>query len=116
VHIRLSNTARDDIAYILATSHDQHGADAKARYATLITTALRRIARDPYGNNTRRRSELGPDLHSFHLRHARGAQGAPKVARPVHIVFYHWTERSGVFVLRVLHERMEPNRHLTDTL
>jgi toxin ParE1/3/4 len=106
--LRISGPARADLAAILSTSLERWGEMGRARYAALLVATMRAIARDPEGPTTRDRRALGPQLRSLHVRHARGRQ-APH--QPVHVIFFRATE-SIVEIVRVLHERMEPGRHL----
>src|SRR5262245_45448621 len=106
--VRISRPAHDDLARILATSLDRWGEAGRARYADLFAAAMRVIARTPEGPGTRERPELSPGVRSFHIRHARGARGGKE---PVHVIFYRASETL-IEVVRVLHERMEPSRHV----
>ena len=74
---------------------------------------MRQAAADPEGAATRERSELLPGLRSLHLRHVRSEQRAPRVRRPVHILYNRVIRRDLVEIVRVLHERMEPRRHVS---
>lgn len=104
---RISEPARGDLEHILATSLERWGEAGRARYAALLAAAMRAIARDPEGSVTRDRTELSPGVRSLHIRQARGARG---VKSPVHVIFYRYDVV--VEIVRVLHERMEPTRHL----
>jgi len=53
-----------------------------------------------------------PQLRSLHVRHSRNESREASVAAPVHIVFYRVAHPDLIEVIRVLHERMEPNLHL----
>jgi len=108
---RLSAPAQADLAAILELSGERWGDDGRARYAALLGAAMRKIAADPEGPNTRDRSELAPGLRGFHLRHARRGLD---VASPVHVIFYRVGASGWIDVVRVLHERMEPTRHVGD--
>lgn len=109
---RLTRSAKTDLAAILRTSEQRHGRDARIRYAALLIAAMRRAAADPRGAPTADRGELGPGLRSLHLRHSRGESHAARVASPVHVLYYRATEPGVVEIVRVLHERMEPSRHV----
>lgn len=73
---------------------------------------MRQVAADPEGAATRDRSELLPGMRSLHLRHVRFDRREPRVRRPVHILYYRMVRPDVVEIVRVLHERMEPRRHL----
>jgi toxin ParE1/3/4 len=73
---------------------------------------MRRIADDPSGHLTVARADLLPNVRSFHIRHARSEAAQARVANPVHVIFYRAIEPDVVEIVRVLHERMEPSRHI----
>jgi len=100
------------VVRILATGRTLWGADAERRYRALLAAALRKAAANPHGPATRDWPELGDAVHSLPLRHARGATGEDPVGRPVHVLFYRAAEPGLIEIIRVLHERMEPGRHL----
>jgi toxin ParE1/3/4 len=108
---RLSGPAQADVASIQATSLQRWGPDGRARYAALLFAALRTIAKDPKPPTSRDRAELVPGVRSLHLRHVRQKRG---VKTPVHVVYYREIRAGLIEIVRVLHERMEPSRHLGD--
>ena len=73
---------------------------------------MRRVAEDPEGRSTSDRSELRPGIRSFHIRHSRDESREAPVANPVHVIFYRVIQPGVVEVVRVLHDRMEPRRHI----
>jgi toxin ParE1/3/4 len=89
-----------------------HGAEARIRYRGLLTAALRRIAADPQGLLTVDRSELFIGLRSLHVRHSRTESREALVGNPVHVVFYRVVKPGFIEIVRVLHDRMEPSRHI----
>jgi toxin ParE1/3/4 len=109
---RLSDPAKADIASVLRASETMHGSQARIRYRGLLTAALRRIAADPIGPSTVDRSELFAGLRSLHIRHSRAASREAPVRHPAHVIFYRAVEPDVVEIVRVLHERMEPSRHV----
>jgi toxin ParE1/3/4 len=109
---RLSAPAQADIAAILKASEAQHGANARLRYRALLTAAMRRTAADPQGLSSVARDTLLTGLRSFHIRHSRDASRESPVAHPVHVIFYRVVESGLVEIVRVLHERMAPERHV----
>jgi toxin ParE1/3/4 len=68
------------------------------------------VAAEPEGPMTR--SELMPGLRSFHTRHVRTKTSEPKVVSPVHLIYYQALQPNLIEILRVLHGRMDPARHL----
>ncbi len=73
---------------------------------------MRRVAADPQGRSTVDLTELEPGIRSFHIRHSRDESGAAPVANPVHVIFYRVLHPGLVEIVRVLHDRMEPGRHI----
>ena len=111
-HFRLSRPAQADLVHILATSGERWGNEAKRRYAALLASAMRKAAADPMGPLTRGRGELDAGIRSFHIRHARGDDPEATVKQPVHVLYYRAIQPGLIEIVRVLHESMEPSRHL----
>ncbi|MCD6675251.1 MAG: type II toxin-antitoxin system RelE/ParE family toxin [Burkholderiaceae bacterium] len=110
---RLSVAAQHDLIAILAWTHEHFGAAARKRYEKLIVTALRDVATQPDRPGNVVRAELGDGVRSWHLRLSRGRARpiAGIVRRPRHFLIYR-IEGDIVAVARVLHDAMEPARHL----
>lgn len=111
---RLSEPAKADIAAALRRSETRHGTDARLRYRALLTAALRRIAADPKPPASVDCGDLFVGLRSYHIRHSRNAGSEAAVVRPVHVIFYRVQDAGVIEVVRVLHERMLPLRHIED--
>ena len=110
---RLSALARADLAHILATSAERWGIEGRRRYAAMLSAAMRNVSTDPTGRLTRDRTEFSSGIRSFHIRHARSDGPDSKVKRPVHVLYYRSIRPGLVEIVRVLHERMEPSRHVS---
>ena len=110
---RLSEPAKADIAAILKRSEELHGREARIRYRACLTAAMRRVAADPKGRSSVDRAELVPGIRSFHIRHSRDESREAPVANPVHVIFYRVVRPGIVEIVRVLHDRMEPRRHIS---
>jgi toxin ParE1/3/4 len=104
----ISRPARADLASILKASLSRWGERGRARYAALLAAAMQKVAADPDGPVTQARPELAPDLRSFHICHARRDHG---VKAPVHVLYYRATG-DAIQIVRVLHEHMDPQRHV----
>jgi toxin ParE1/3/4 len=109
---RLSAPAKADIAAILSRSEALHGKEARIRYRGCLAAALRCVAADPEGRSTADRSELVSGVRSFHIRHSRDESREAPVTSPVHVIFYRVAQPGIVEIVRVLHDRMEPRRHI----
>jgi toxin ParE1/3/4 len=73
---------------------------------------MRRVAADPKGALAFDRADLVADIRSFHIRHSRDESREGPVASPVHVIFYRMVQPGVIEIARVLHERMEPKRHI----
>ena len=82
------------------------------RQTPALATAMRAVAADPEGRMTRSRNDLTPGIRSFHLRHLRTRTREAKVGSPVHLIYYRVVRSDLIEIVRVLHERMDPIRHL----
>lgn len=109
---RLSVLARADLAQILATSGERWGAEGRSRYAAILAAAMRKVAAEPEGPTSRDRGDIIPGIRSLHLRNTRTLDPETKVRRPAHVLYYRVVGAGQAEIVRVLHERMEPRRHL----
>jgi toxin ParE1/3/4 len=109
---RLARPAQLDLASILSTSARRWDPEGRDRYAAMLVAAMRYVAAEPEGTLTRTRSDLRAGIRSFHVRHARRSAEDARVRRPVHVLHYRVAEKGAIEIVRVLHERMEPSRHL----
>lgn len=107
--VRLARRAQADLRALLAASRARQGVDGEARYAATLAAAIEMIVAAPEGPNTRRRAELGAGVRCLHSRRVRGLTG---VRAPVHVVYYRVGATGVVEILAVVHERMDPARHL----
>jgi toxin ParE1/3/4 len=110
---RLAKPAKADIAFVLRASETMHGVEARMRYRALLTAAIRRVAADPSGLSTADRSDVLESIRSFHIRHSRNESREAPVGDPVHVIYYRAVKPGLVEIVRVLHERMEPSRHIS---
>jgi toxin ParE1/3/4 len=111
---RLARPAQIDLANILATSAERWGAEGRQRYAAVLVAAMRQVADLPEGPLTKKRPELRAGIRSFHVRHTRRSAEDAMVRRPVHVLYYRVPQKGVIEIVRVLHERMEPSRHLDE--
>lgn len=108
--LRLTFAARTDMDAAVSVSEQNFGPAAAARYRTLIEAALDAIRTNPHRAAALRRPELGPEVRSFHLMHARKL--APRVRRPRHILLFRLVEPDVIVVDRMLHDVMDIIRHM----
>jgi toxin ParE1/3/4 len=111
---RLARPAQIDLVNILSASAERWGAEGRQRYAAVLIAAMREVAAEPDGPLTRKRPDLRSGIRSFHVRYARRSAERGTVRKPVHVLYYRVAEERVIEIVRVLHERMEPSRHLDD--
>jgi len=111
---RLARPAQVDLVNILATSAERWGTEGRQRYAAVLAAAMRQVADQPEGPVTKKRPELRSGIRSFHVRHTRRSAEDARVKRPVHILYDRVAQEGVIEIVRVLHERMEPSRHLDE--
>jgi toxin ParE1/3/4 len=111
---RLARPAQIDLANILPTSAERWGTERRERYAAVLAAAMRQVADQPEGPLTKKRPELRSGIRSFHVRYTRSSAENATVRRPVHVLYYRVAEEGAIEIIRVLHERMEPTRHLDE--
>jgi toxin ParE1/3/4 len=111
---RLARPAQIDLANILSISAERWGAEGRQRYAAVLAAAMRQVAAEPNGPLTRKRPDLRYGVRSFHVRYARRSAEGATVRKPVHVLYYRVAEEGVIEIVRVLHERMEPSRHLDE--
>jgi toxin ParE1/3/4 len=109
---RLTEAAASDISGVLRETSRQFGPLQRRRYAALITRAIEMAAEQPDRPGSRSRDDLAAGLRSLHIEIAARRRGAA-----VHVIYYLCEQpddgHDAIAVVRVLHERMEPLRHLT---
>jgi toxin ParE1/3/4 len=111
---RLARPAQIDLANILATSAERWGAEGRQRYAAVLAAAMRQVADQPEGPLTKKRPELRSGIRSFHVPHTRRSAEDATVRRPVHVLYYRVAQEGAIEIIRVLHEKMDPSRHLDE--
>ena len=110
---RLAVHAVRDLQSILLESERRSGSSQRRRYEDLIHRAAGIVAADPECLGSKPRSEFMLGARSFHLDRAANRRGAA-----AHVLYYVASKledgRSGAMILRILHDHMDPARHLGD--
>ncbi|MBS1164001.1 MAG: type toxin-antitoxin system RelE/ParE family toxin [Proteobacteria bacterium] len=111
----LTASAERDITEILAATLRTFGTHQLSVYADIIERGLEMVGDDPERAGSMDRSSVLANVRLFHLELAAGRRGAA-----AHCLFYLRGTMSngatGVIVLRVLHEAMEPRYKLLRSL
>jgi toxin ParE1/3/4 len=114
--IRVTRTARRDIATLLKRSENEFGKEAALRYEALLGQALRDLSDDPQRPGSQKWSELFLGARIYHLRFSRKrAQGSLGIVHnPRHFVVYREHDENVIEVIRVLHDSRDLQRHLPE--
>jgi toxin ParE1/3/4 len=108
---RLSVSAQEDITRILDRSSENFGEAAEARYAALIAAAIRHAASLTDDIGFAAHPEYGDGVLTWHLAHSATLSRGGPVRRPRHVLVCRW-EGDVLAIGRVLHDSMDPSRHL----
>jgi toxin ParE1/3/4 len=92
----LSPRAIEDLSDIWDYSTDRWGADQADRYVRQITATCRDLA------DNRRKGRDAGDIRAGYFRYAVGS----------HELFYRYDQEGQMEVVRILHKRMDVERHL----
>jgi toxin ParE1/3/4 len=112
--VRLTATARRDVANALAQSEKQVGRAGRRRYRLLLEQAFADLAEDPQRPGARVDPDLPPDLRLYPIRLSRARVPlADRVGRPRHVVVFR-LDKDGVIVTRLLDEAMDMPRRATE--
>lgn len=87
--------AEDDLVDIWLYSFEKWGADQADHYLDKLDEGITRIAQDPAIGKAC--SHIRQGYRRLHVEH--------------HLIYY-WIGQGRIEVVRVLHERMDPDRHL----
>lgn len=108
----LSDRAVRDLSAILLESGRRFGPAQQEKYAHLILRAFELAAGEPQGPSARHHDEIAPGLCSLRVDQAASRRGAAS-----HVLFYQEAilkdATQGVQIVRILHEHMDPARHLS---
>lgn len=109
---RVSRAAQADIASILGWSNEQFGEEARQRHEKLIVAAIRdAAARTPDNVGDLARPELGRGVFFWHPSRSWATPTGGRVRQPRHFLVCR-RDDALLVVGRVLHEAMDPQRHL----
>jgi toxin ParE1/3/4 len=108
---RFTPQADRDLVAILRQSARMFGPLQRRRYAELIDRAVLLVAQDPKRLGSTPRDDVSAGLRSFPITRAVGRAGAAS-----HVLYYEsgtmHDGSPGIVVIRILHDRMDPERHI----
>jgi toxin ParE1/3/4 len=98
--------AKKDFARILKYTNDSFGERQAAVYKTALLKTIARLAAGPDAPGSHAREDLGPQMRTLHV--ARDGRRAP------HLLVYRVSSGEVIEILRILHERMDLPRRVSD--
>jgi toxin ParE1/3/4 len=102
--VRLGAAAELDFANILKWTTENFGARQSRVYRNTIVQAIGELADGPDVVGSRARDEIMPGLRTLHVaRHGR---------RGSHFLMYRVGLGSAIEIVRILHDRMDLQRHI----
>lgn len=102
--VRLGAAAELDFANIVKWTTETFGARQSRVYRKILVQAIGELAEGPEVAGSRARDEIMPGLRTIHVaRHGR---------RGSHFLMYRVAPNTTIEVIRILHERMDLQRHI----
>lgn len=111
--LQLSKPAESDISEIWLYTAESYSTVQADSYATLIDCAFDDLEEDPERPASRRHPELGAWIRSYPIALRKHRSGV-RIRSPRHIVFYTLEFEDMIYVMRILHDSMDPIRHLSE--
>jgi toxin ParE1/3/4 len=102
--VRLGAAAELDFANIVKWTTENFGARQSRVYQKTLVQAIGELAEGPNVAGSKARDEIMPGLRTVHVaRHGR---------RGRHFLIYRVAAKTTIEIVRILHDRMELQRHL----
>ena len=106
----LTQAAADDLDRTAKYTVGAFGAAQANSYRHLVSAALNNIASEPLRLSSRSHDKISPGLGSYRI-----ALAGSRISAASHVLCYRVESNPAatVTVLRILHERMDPEQHLS---
>ena len=101
--VRLGAAAEVDFANILKWTVENFGARQSRAYRETLILAIGELANGPEVAGSKARDEIMPGLRTLHVAR-RGRRGS-------HFLIYRAAATSTIEIVRILHDRMDLERH-----
>jgi toxin ParE1/3/4 len=103
--VRLSVAAKLDFANILKWTTENFGARQSQNYRKALIQAIGELAAGPDVAGSKAQDEIMRGLHTLHV--------ARRGRRWSHFLMYRIAERRTIEIIRILHEKMDLQRHVS---
>lgn len=111
--LRLSGPANEDIQRIWDYTISTYNLDQAIAYSDLLQQAINDIHADPERPSSILRPHLGAGVRSYHIELSKHRSGTG-VKSPRHVIIYTIHRADEVYVLRIVHDRMELRRQMLE--
>ncbi len=111
--LRLSGPANEDIRSIWENARSTYGYEEAIAYSELLEQAIRDVVVDPERPSSIPRPELGAGVRSYHTELSKHRSGTG-IKSPRHVIVYALRHVDEVYVLRILHDRINLRRQLLE--
>ncbi|MEH2489565.1 type II toxin-antitoxin system RelE/ParE family toxin [Bradyrhizobium sp. AZCC 2230] len=102
--VRLGAAAEVDFANILKWTTENFGPRQARVYRDILVQAIGELANGPEVAGSKTRDEIAPGLRTLHIVR-RGRRGS-------HFLMYRVAPESTIEIVRILHDRMDLQRHI----
>lgn len=113
LRLRLSRSARTDKDDIWLYTANRYTVEQADEYDQLLVQALRDIRTEPERPSSLKRPDLGPSIRTYHIALSK-KRSRVRIRSPRHLIFYTLEFEGVIFVLRILKDDMDAQRHLPD--
>jgi toxin ParE1/3/4 len=103
--VRLSDAAEADFEAILLWTADRFGEEQAHLYKHILRSAIASLRDGPSIAGAKPRPDIAAGLHSLHAARERN--------RARHLVLFHIEGEMRIEIVRILHDSMDLQRHLT---
>ena len=111
--LRLSPQAQIDRDAVWAYTASRYAFDQADAYDRLLGQALKDLCEEPERPSSRPHPEFGPTVRSYHIALSKKRSGS-RIGTPRHVVFYSLEFEGVVFVMRIIKDDMDAQKHISD--
>lgn len=107
--LRLSKLAKSDMEDIWYWTAVRYDTDQALKYQALLDQALNDLRVNPERPSSIPRPDLGTGVRSYHIALSKYRSGTG-IKSPRHMIIYTLRQADEVYVLRIVHDRMNLRR------
>lgn len=112
-YLRLSRPAQADLDTIWQYTYERYGIEQAEAYDTLLWQALEDLETDPERPTTCLQPEIGPHVRSYHTALSKKRSGT-RIGKPRHVIYFSLEFEGEVFIMRIIKDDMDADKHLSE--